>query len=273
MNEENSKPDSSIKSTIEAATGLVKAIPVYQDAIQPSAQQIGKSLETITKTVNIALAPIKALVWGYEQIENFITSKVSEKLKNVPPENIRTPLPQIAGPSVEALRYVGHDDSLRELFANLLATAMDVTNLHKAHPGYVDIIKNISSDEAELLKVFIDKEVYPIVHVYVSLKENSNGRTLLIANFSLLHEIAKISRRDLLSSYLDNLCRLGIIEIPQDVYLTAENIYDDLETNDYWTEVKKITEERGQKLEFDKAFVRLTSYGKNFVENVVKDKT
>ncbi|MEJ7740447.1 MAG: hypothetical protein WKF97_23765 [Chitinophagaceae bacterium] len=80
MSDEPTKPDSHIKSTIDAATGLVKAIPVYQDAIQPSAKQIGKSLETVAKLVNIALAPIKAVVWGYEQIEQFITNRVAENL-------------------------------------------------------------------------------------------------------------------------------------------------------------------------------------------------
>jgi hypothetical protein len=62
--------DTNVKATIDAVTGLVTAIPIYQDTLQPSAKQIGKSLETITKTVNIALAPIKALVWGYDKLRN-----------------------------------------------------------------------------------------------------------------------------------------------------------------------------------------------------------
>src|SRR5687768_2856177 len=115
MSDESSKPDSNIKSTIEAATGLLKAVPVYQDLLQPSVQQVGKSLQTITKTVNIALAPIKALIWGYEQMEEFITTRVTEKLSKIPEENIVTPPPQVAGPAIEALRYTGHDENLREL--------------------------------------------------------------------------------------------------------------------------------------------------------------
>src|SRR5690606_41068173 len=123
-----------VKTTIDAVTGLVKAVPVYQDTLQPAAKQIGQSLETVTKTVNIALAPIKALVWGYEKIEEFITTRVSEKLKNVPEENITTPPPQVAGPAVEALRFSGHDPNLRERYANLLATALYKTTIHQANP-------------------------------------------------------------------------------------------------------------------------------------------
>lgn len=272
MNDENQKPDSNIKATIDAATGLVKAIPVYQDVAQPAAQQIGKSLETVTKTVNIALAPIKALVWGYEQIEKFVTERVSEKLKNIAPEKITTPSPQIAGPAVEALRYTGHDENLRELFANLLATAMDSDTLHKAHPGYVEIIKNISSDEASLLKVFLEMDIYPIIHISKAQKENSKGHTLILANYSHLYKAIEVKRPDLISSYIDNLCRLGILESPQNVTLVAENTYEPLENDELWNSAKQKAEETGQKLIFDRGILRLTTYGKHFVENVVKDK-
>ncbi len=272
MSDDAQKPDSNIKSIIDATTGLVKAIPVYQDAIQPSAQQIGKSLETVTKTVNIALAPIKALVWGYEKIEQFITRRVSEKLKNVPSENITTPEPQVAGPTVEALRYTGHDENLRELFANLLATSMDKSTLHKAHPGYVDIIKNISSDEANILKVFLTEEIFPIIHISVEDKENSNGKTLIFSKYSHLDKLANITRSDLLPSYLDNLCRLGILESPQYLSLTSPNTYEPLEQDEAWLKAREQADETNQKLTFERGIIRLTDYGKNFVENVVKDK-
>lgn len=272
MSDETQKPDSNFKSTIDAATGLVKAIPVYQDAIQPSAQQIGKSLETVTKTVNIALAPIKALVWGYEQIEQFITKRVSEKLKNIPSENITTPEPQVAGPTVEALRYTGHDENLRELFANLLATAMDKGTLHKAHPGYVDIIKNITSDEASILKAFLDKQIFPVIHISVEAKENPKGKTLIFSKYSHLNKVTNITRQDLLPSYLDNLCRLGILESPQYLSLTAPDTYEPIEQDEVWTKAKETADSTNQNLSFERGIIRLTDYGKNFVENVVKDK-
>lgn len=74
MQEQENK-ETNVKATIDAVTGLVTAIPIYQDTLQPSAKQIGKSLETVAKTVNIALGPIKALVWGYEKIEDFINTR------------------------------------------------------------------------------------------------------------------------------------------------------------------------------------------------------
>ncbi|MBD1107835.1 hypothetical protein HXV84_21600 [Pseudomonas amygdali pv. morsprunorum] len=65
MSEEESS--NVVKGTIEAATGLVKAVPIYEDAVQPVAKQIGKSLEIVGKAVNAALMPIQGLVWGQRQ--------------------------------------------------------------------------------------------------------------------------------------------------------------------------------------------------------------
>lgn len=273
MDEENQKPDSNIKSTIEAATGLVKAIPVYQDAIQPSAKQIGKSLETITKAVNIALAPIKALVWGYEKIEEFISTRVAEKLKNVKEENITTPPPQVAGPAVEALRFSGHDENLRELFANLLATAMDKETVDKAHPGYVDIIRNLSPDEALLLNAFTSRTSYPIIEIHAKFKDASRGYTVLLTNYSHLHKIIAVKRPDLVPSYLNNLCRLGILEIPAGSHLTAEGMYDPLQNDDDLEKYKKQTDDmEDREFGFEKGLIRLSNFGQHFVENVVIEK-
>ena len=39
--------ESKVKDIIEATTALVKAAPVYQDAIQPAAKELGHTLEVV----------------------------------------------------------------------------------------------------------------------------------------------------------------------------------------------------------------------------------
>ncbi len=272
MEENSENKETNVKATIDAVTGLVKAVPVYQDAVQPAAKQIGKSLETVTKTVNIALAPITALVWGYEKIEEFIIKRVSEKLKNVPEENITTPPPQVAGPAIEALRYTGHDPNLRELYANLLATAMDKETVHKAHPGFVEIIKNLTSDEAILIQAFIIQNRYPIIDVRAKLRDNS-GYNTAFSNYSHLHKKVVIQRIDLIPTYLDNFCRLGILVIPFDEYMMAPNTYESLETDAELNDLKNhIENQMNRAIAFERKLVELTTFGKLFVENVVNEK-
>ncbi|AIN74099.1 DUF4393 domain-containing protein [Flavobacterium psychrophilum] len=264
--------DTNIKATIDAVTGLVTAIPVYQDTLQPAAKQIGQSLETVTKTVNIALAPIKALVWGYEKIEEFITNRVAEKLKNIPEENITTPPTEIAGPAVEALRFSGNDINLRELYANLLASSMDINTQDLIHPGYVEIIKNLSSDEALLLKIFSVKFIYPLININAEVPDGK-GSITEYAYFSHFDKITNLKRPDLIPTYVDNISRLGLTEIPYDQHLTAENTYEPLENDLSLSTLKhKIEILQNRKIVFERKVIKLTNFGRLFIQNVVNDK-
>lgn len=272
MNNESAK-DTNVKATIDAVTGLVEAVPVYQDVVQPAAQQIGKSLETVAKTVNIALVPIKMLVWGYEQIEGYVTKRVSEKLKNVPPENIITPAPQIAGPAIEALRYTGHEENLRELYANLLATAMDKETALNAHPGYVDIIKNLTPDEALILTIFINTDRIPLINVKAFIDKAQNTFNTIAKNYSHIANMITLTNPSLVGAYIDNLCRLGILEIPNMLYINDVEVYKVLENDEIVERIKKELENSGREVGFERKQLRLTDYGKLFVQNIVKEKS
>lgn len=259
--------DNNVKATIDAVTGLAKAIPIYQDAVQPAAREIGKSLATVTKTVNIALAPIKALVWGYEKIEDYLTERISEKLKNIPKEDIETPPTNIAGPAVEALRYTGHNEDIRELYASLLAMAMNKNTSDKAHPSFVEVIKNLSTNEAIILQHFISKYTYPKVDIQET--ENNAGEINRFMNFTLFHTLDSRLNVNNIPTYLDNLKRLGVIEIIKDEYFADGSLYDSLENDSTITNLIKSIEDKGKKVKFRRGLLRLTSFGTDFVQNVV----
>lgn len=269
--EDSTNKESNVKASIDAVTGLLTAIPVYQDAIQPSAKQIGKSLETVTKTVNIVLAPIKALVWGYEKIENFITERVSEKLANVAPENIVTPPPSIAGPAIEALRFSGDDINLRELYANLLAGSMDSSTQELILPCYVEIIKNLSSDEALLLKVFREDSQFAAVDLYQTMPNNGGSR-IIHKNFTHFSKFTNLKRPDLIPVYLDNIRRLGLIEIREDQVVNSPQWYDILKKDPFFTSTILEIEKDQNMYAFNEKLIRLTSFGILFIDNVVNEK-
>jgi hypothetical protein len=56
--------ENKIAETVKAVQGLVEAVPIYQDALQPAAKEIGATLHTVARCVNIALFPVSSLVWG-----------------------------------------------------------------------------------------------------------------------------------------------------------------------------------------------------------------
>lgn len=129
--------NNTIRDATEAIKGVVEAVPVYQDTVQPAAKEIGTALQTVAKTLHILLAPVSALVWGYDKIKDHVATKVSSRLEGVPTERLKAPEPNVAGPALEALRYTGYQESLRDLYTNLLATSIDSATAHEAHPAFV----------------------------------------------------------------------------------------------------------------------------------------
>ncbi|UPT66871.1 MAG: DUF4393 domain-containing protein [Sphingobacteriales bacterium JAD_PAG50586_3] len=268
---ENNSKDSNVKSTIDAVTGLAKAVPIYNDAVQPAAKEIGKSLATVTKTINIALAPISALVWGYDKISEFVQNRVAEKLKDTPEENIVTPDPAVVGPALEALRYTGNNETLRELYANLIANSMDKDTVTKAHPGFVEIIKNMTADEGLILKVFHPNIYKPIVDIKLKIK-NGKGEHNLVNNYSNIGKEAGCQHEDLTPQYVDNLCRLGLLHIPAGRHLVGENAYDILlKTEEYEKFIAQYETEHTTTNVINK-YIELTELGAQFRQACVIDK-
>ena len=271
MSEENK-----VRDVVDAVTGVAKAVPVYQDVVQPAAQEFGKALQTVAKTVHIALAPVSALVWGYDQIKDFVSSKVAERLKNVPPENIVTPKPNVAGPALESLRYTGHEEMLSDLYANLLASSMDKTTAEGAHPAFVEIIKQFTPDEAKLVGLFLRNMAFPLLDVRWEFKNPSEGKSggsEALVNFSHLGKVAGCEYQHLIPTYIDNLCRLGLAEVPALFAYTGKGLYDALEHDIDIENIKNEIEKNPElKAVIVRKGLRITELGKQFARICVSRK-
>lgn len=274
MGEENK-----IRDVVDAVTGVAKVVPVYQDVVQPAAQEVGKALQTVAKTVHIALAPVSALVWGYDKIKEFVATKVADRLKNVPPENIIIPKPNVAGPALEALRYTGHESSLSDLYANLLAASMDKATAHGAHPAFVEIIKQLTPDEAKLVGLFVLNIPYPLLSVRWEYRnpnpsEGKSGGDYVLVNFSQLGVIARCEFPQLTPTYIDNLCRLGLAEVPAFFQYTSKGVYDSLEASEEVLQaIVQYENNPERKAVIDRKGLRVTELGKQFANICIISKS
>lgn len=250
-----------IKDAADAVKGLVESIPVYEDVIQPAAKEVGIGLQTLAKTIHIALAPVSALVWGYEKICDYISKALENRLKDVPPEKVITPDPAIAGPALEALRFAGHKEDLRELYANLLATAMNEETASSAHPAFVEILKQINSDEAKILSKLTGEMSYPIIKIHSNDANNHYG--IPLQTFSLLPEEAGCLYPELGPTYLENIARFGLAEISYETY-SVKHSYDLLENHEIINEFKAYIIKEGKRPEIKWGSFRRTSFGETF---------
>jgi hypothetical protein len=275
------------KNVVEAVAGLVKAVPVYQDAvqpaakelgqaIQPAAKEIGKAVHTVTRSVNLILAPLSVLVWGYDQVREFVETKVAERLNKVPPEDLITPKPNVAVPAMDALRYTGHESTLSDLYANLLAASMDKSTAHGAHPAFVEIIKQLTPDEAKIISLFVTEVPLPLINLRWEFKPNQDGKTggqEVLVNYSHLGIQACCEFPNMTSSYINNLCRLGLAEVPTFWQYTNKGVYDALE-NDPLVLSHKNAIEANPEIQpvLEKKGLRVSELGKQFASVCVVQK-
>ncbi|XKE95415.1 DUF4393 domain-containing protein [Metaplanococcus flavidus] len=261
---------SNIKDTADAIKGITEAIPVYEDMLQPATQELSKGLVTVAKTVNMVLAPLNGLVWGYERIAQYLEEGLSEKLKNTLKENIITPDPSVAGPAIENLRFSGHNANLRDMFTNLLATAMDKNTSQNAHPAFVEVIKQLNSDEAKIVSLLNGKSPVPLIKIRLYDKGTSiNSFSEPLRNFSLIPFEAKNDYPYLGPSYLENIERLGLVNISYDVYDIAPAAYDKILSHSKVKEWESTAINLDKRFEVNQGAMTRTSFGKNFFDSCV----
>ena len=216
---------------------------------------------------------IKALrgtVWGVEKASDFISQYCPQKLKNVPAEKIVQPALEIAGPAVQALMFRGEQKELRELFGNLIASSMNADQKDKVHPSFVEIIKNMSADEAKIMKLFVKQYeypagIYPTIILRAKRKEDTSFVDV-INNYSHLGRLAECTSFDV-SHNLENLNRLGLLELKNDASMKDNALYLPLENDPHiLKKIEEISQIPDHKHQVDRGGVKPTNFGELFIE-------
>ncbi|MFA0962707.1 DUF4393 domain-containing protein [Roseivirga sp. BDSF3-8] len=253
-----------IKEVVDSATALASAMPIYQDLAQPAAKQLGKSLEVVAKTVNMALAPLSAAVWGYEKIQIWLESKLVNELKDITPDQITPPNPHVVGPAIEALRYAGESKQLREMFAKLIATSMTKDIAENAHPTFVEILKQISSDEAKVITGFLNNEIHPFITVHEHF--NDGGSRVVMAHWTSLAIEKECDHPAFASIYMENLARLGVLEFNDNAEVES-GYYDELiRYESIRTLMKELKKHKDCSHTIEKGIVSRTMLGSVFMD-------
>lgn len=244
-----------VKEIAEVVEGIATAMPIYQDALQPAAKNVGSALADVTSAVNVALAPLRVIVWGMERIEQWVYSAVGDRLRTVPAERIITPAVSIAGPLIEAMRFAGEETLLRQLYSNLLASAMDAESARNAHPAFVEIIKQLSPDDALLLNYLVEAQHLAdarleessvraeVVYAFLPSHVPERGVTIVcwdVANKEASSRVVEASCPGLSASNLGNLARLGLLATHQE---GTETVADFARFADELVDVRALTQD------------------------------
>ena len=135
---------------------LPDVISSTSDALQKNLPVTVGQADGVLSTVigffnNVVLYPVRKANLSFKYKLEAFEEDLKEKIKDIPEENLQAPPTMIAGPTLEALRYTYDEAELREMYENLLASAMDTRIAPEAHPSFVDAIKQMSPIDAQVL--------------------------------------------------------------------------------------------------------------------------
>ncbi len=248
---------------------LMPAATEFAEVSKGAGAALGRSALTVARSVEVLLSPLEPLVWGYDHVKEKFFPEVQEKLEKVPEDRRQNPDIKIAGPSIEALRFLGNDATLRDMFANLLVTSMDRATAATAHPAYVEIIKQLTPDEAKILTYFAGNEDLPVIDIHRH-KGKQEEYTIVARFVSTLRNVIEIQHANLIQTGLENLIRLELCYSISTAALTDKSLYEAIENLPEVQETKQsIEREDGVNISFPHRIISRTQFGKLFIEACV----
>ncbi|MCB5273672.1 hypothetical protein BJG92_01196 [Arthrobacter sp. SO5] len=208
-----------------------------------------------------------------EYFEGDFDKDMTKKLEDVPEENLVPPKASLAAPAMQQLGFSLDEPDLKEMYLNLLATASDNRSQGSAHPSFVEVIKQLSSDEISVLNQVLTAPAggyTPTVTINLRT-EGEEGWRVLQKNLIPLNDSSSGQPivRDNLGTYIDNWIRLGLVEVSYTNHMTGENAYVWAEQRPELIAYKQALETtEGRTVEFDKGVMASTSFGKSFAKVV-----
>lgn len=247
---------------------LPDVIDSASNAIQSIVPETAKETDGALSSVvgffnNVVLYPVKKANLTFKYKLELFENDLKEKTKNIPKENLQIPPLMLTGPTLEALRYTYDEAELRNMYENLLASAMDNRISDTVHPAYVDAIKQMSPLDAKILSVIVNHRQLRCAEIIFQFK-NSNTVYLDAMPKNFVQELFDLGDPFVVSSSLSNLNRLSLIDI-KDAQLIGID-YNELLEHPYVHQREFIYKENEQPFEIkmNKHAITLNDYGKIF---------
>lgn len=240
---------------------------VYDDLVHTSAKETGKHFSRIFRYLNALF--LKPDLWALQREKNYELTEalLNNKIKNISDDKLTYADSYISIPALQALSYSIDNEELRNLYANLLARSVNIDEKVHVHPAFVEIIKQMSPIDAIVFKEIMNtaREI-PIIHIY---KYNSPG-TNITGSRPYKKNLNKLMCCGYAQSRvsLDNLQRLMLIVIPDNVPVSDRNDYDPIRQTSLY---KNCAEELGNSLDAELTSIEVTELAQSFYDVCVKD--
>lgn len=242
---------------------------MYADIGHPVLKPIGEILSMFPRTLKVFLSGWDKWLINREESLQLTAKSIEAKLAKIEETKICEPEPFVAIPAIQQLCICQNSEELREMYANLLATSMNVDKKALVHPSFVEIIKQLNPDEAKYLRSLKPSKIYPLVDIRLKSPLHGGGYNDIRKNVtSQGYDI--IESKEHIGAYLDNLNRLGIISI-EEAHLIDDKLYESTINLIERTIFVPETTVDGWTRAYKKHTFELTELGKLFINVVVSE--
>ncbi|PKR84879.1 DUF4393 domain-containing protein [Heyndrickxia camelliae] len=189
-------------------------------------------------------------------------NSIAQKILTIEEDNLQEPPMSVVGPALEASKYYIEEETLREMFANIIAASMDKSKSKTVHHSFVEITKQLSPEDARNLVLFKDTDNYPIVQ-FIFYLPNRDGYNIWKSN--VFHgNLTNIRTGEENATSITNLSRLGLVSISYDESYINKNKYAIYRESDLF---KTLQNQPNSNATFDlkEGIVRISPLGKTFI--------
>lgn len=233
--------------------------------LNPIAESAGKTLSNVWEGCFAGLNTwSKKVILKHEQ--DFIAYKesVEREVSAIPESNRKEPRLSIIGPAIESSKYYIEEPIIREMFAKLIAADMDFRKNGLVHHAFVDIVRQMAPNDAQLLKALPKNG--PIAEIRLYDKEHTAYIPLTSKDVIYIPGLIE-SNFSANAISINNLARLGIVELDHVMSLTNAshyNAYKRLDEYELGLKEVQANSEKYSSVEIDKGMFSITALGTAF---------
>lgn len=271
--------DSALAPVISQTWAAVadKALAAASDSpdVKATGLSLGRSARTLAQTIETCLLPLAAVNFAVTKARDYFANSFGKRLEaqaqDIPPDSLRDPAPAVAAQALQGLAFAHEEQNLESMYLSLLATSMDGrTPQDSAHPAFVEIIRQLTSREAGLLKVFLKTDGQAIARIRkeMSLPNEQSiqpgAQRTIVRYLTSLHRAGTPVEQDGLGMMIDNWIRLGLVEVDFTRSYATEDAYEWTKERPEYERACAQCDPETEKVVLVHGILRVTEFGQRF---------
>lgn len=189
--------------------------------------------------------------------------EITNKSAQIPDENRIEPDVDVIGTTLESAKFRINKDEIRDMFSNLIVSAMDSSKADDIHPSFSEMIKMLSPLDAQNLYYLYhngDETISSVRETQEDGGYTDHFKHIFLGN-------PKCQDNILIEPSIDNLIRLKLVDVTYDAHKNDESLYDKHRENSLILELK---ERRTQEIQLYKELLNSVNDGER-IQGVLQE--